>query len=140
MSFAGVFEGRLDEKSRVSIPAPFRKLLAEGEQLRLYCRFNSKLNCLSLFPESTWKEMSAETEKKSKIDAVSLQKYYASFVMVEIDSVGRILLTKLKDVIKITNNEIPLIFAGHGKFINLYNKDTYEQMFNNKNVQIEVKK
>lgn len=100
MRFIGDYQAKTDAKGRVFLPAAFRKILeAEGE-LTLIIRNDIFQKCLVLYPESVWN--SQLDNLKSNINPwnskqqMILRQFVADAEVAELDSQGRILLSKKK--------------------------------------------
>jgi len=100
MRFIGDYPAKADAKGRVFLPAAFRKVMeTEGEQ-RLIVRPDLFQPCLVLYPESLWNEMLDTMRSRLSRWNGQHQSIWRRFVadaeVVELDSNGRLLLTKRK--------------------------------------------
>ena len=104
--FIGEYTHTVDEKNRFSLPAKFRKEL--GSKIVVT---RGKDRCLSLYPTKTWSAISQEVAKLGHVE--SDPRYarftFAGAALIEIDSIGRILIpeflrefAELKSTIVIT--------------------------------------
>lgn len=98
MRFLGNIEAKLDTKSRVFIPAVFRKVLAVENQQTLYLRKDVFQDCITIYPQSVWEEeLGLLRSKLNKWDPDE-QDLYRQFMleaeMVEPDASGRILISR----------------------------------------------
>ncbi len=112
MLFTGNFDGKLDKKNRVFVPARFRRILArdyaggtaadenatDEPSTVLFARRDVFRNCLVLYPESVWEnELSLLRSRLNKWNPQE-QDVYRQFLLgaetVEMDSSGRILIPK----------------------------------------------
>jgi MraZ protein len=98
MRFFGKIEAKIDVKSRVFIPAVFRRMLqADGGQT-MYLRKDIHQPCLILYPESVWE--SEMTQLRSRLNKWNPehQEIFRQFTWdaetVEMDASGRILISK----------------------------------------------
>ena len=128
-SFIGKYDGKLDDKGRVPIPAPYRKRFDDNDKDQMVCRYDADLCCLNLFTLSAWEKEYEEIQEKfdyhKKEDKIFLQQILQEAYYVDIDSVGRILLNKeLKGKINIENE---VVFTGMGKYITISNKETRKE-------------
>ena len=98
IQFLGNIEAKLDVKSRVFIPAPFRKILLSSGQNELVIRKDVFQSCLTVYPQSVWEEEVAKLRSRlNRWDKVQ-QQLFRQFVVdaerVELDANGRILIPK----------------------------------------------
>lgn len=98
MRFLGNIEAKLDIKSRVFIPAVFRKVLvAEGQQT-LYLRKDVFQDCIIVYPQSVWEEELGLLRSKLNKWNPEEQDLYRQFMLeaeaVEPDVSGRILISR----------------------------------------------
>ena len=109
MRVSGNIAAKIDAKSRVFLPASFRRemesrlaaSLTEGQEMppvQLYLRRDDYQNCLLVYPAEVWdKEVAEVRARLDRWDPVE-QDLFRSFVMhtesVEMDPQGRILIPK----------------------------------------------
>lgn len=129
MRFIGNFEARLDAKSRVFVPAPFRRLLQTGGQPVLYLRKDIFEDCLVLYPDTVWEaELDTLRKKLSKWNPTQqaiFRQYTREAVLVEMDANGRILIPKsLMEACGITAD---VVFLGVDDTLELWDKATLEK-------------
>jgi len=89
--FRGQFSHTMDPKGRLSIPADFRDVLADGFGDKLMLAPNG--NSLDVYPERTWKELETKVSALPLLDPDrrSFQYLYLSGgKMVMLDPQGRI--------------------------------------------------
>ncbi len=129
MSFVGNFTVKTDAKNRMALPAPFRKMLNEGEKTSFILQKDIFQNCLILYPLDEW-NLQMERLRKSLNPYNSKHKRFKSQFLrntaeISLDSGGRILLPqKLMQLVDITK-EIEV--AGADTTIEIWNKKTYEE-------------
>lgn len=119
----GQFEGRIDEKSRISFPKRFREVV--GEKLVLTKGLEKNVIIVS---EKNWEALLEGTQDKPFInrDARELQRFILGNAMfVELDEKGRFLLPDfLRKYAAISGT---VIFAGMKRFIELWDKENWEE-------------
>ena len=98
--FIGEYPAKTDAKGRVFLPAAFRKVLeAEGEQ-GLVLRQDVFQHCLVLYPESVWgaqlEELRGKVNQWNSKQQMMLRMFEADAEPVELDSQGRLLISKRK--------------------------------------------
>ena len=107
--FIGEYRHTVDEKSRISLPAKFKKEL--GKKVVVTRGLD---NCLFLFTHKAWLQMSEETAKlgQMQMDSRGFNRFlFAGAVEIDVDSMGRILIPDyLRTFAKL--NEKNVVFAG----------------------------
>ena len=98
--FIGDYGAKTDAKGRVFLPAAFRKILeAEGEK-SLVLRNDVFQKCLVLYPESVWNTMlddlRGQVNQFNRQHQMMLRKFEADAEPIELDSNGRLLISKKK--------------------------------------------
>ncbi len=89
--FRGQFSHTVDPKGRVSIPADFREVLADGFGDKLMLAPNG--NSLDVYPERTWKELEAKVSELPLLDPDRRKfqyLYLSGGKMVMLDPQGRV--------------------------------------------------
>jgi transcriptional regulator MraZ len=91
--FRGQFSHTVDPKGRVSIPADFREVLADGFGDKLMLAPNPNGNSLDVYPERTWKDLESKVNNLPLLDP-DRRKYQYFYLsggkMVTLDPQGRI--------------------------------------------------
>lgn len=110
--FLGRYEHTIDEKGRLTIPARFRELLADGAYVTQGLDHN-----LIVLPTSSFHTMSESVNALSMTDPTARQLrrlIFSSAVQCEIDRAGRILLPQfLRDAIQLTDTATIVGVGGH---------------------------
>ncbi len=86
----GTHSYQLDPKGRISLPARFREVLADGAYLTL-----GQDGCLFCFPRAEWEERSREVRSAPLSDAEGRaygRMFFGSAEAVELDAQGRLLV------------------------------------------------
>lgn len=98
MQFLGNIEAKIDAKSRVFVPAVFRKLLLSASQNVLILRKDIFQDCLVLYPLHVWEEEVAYLRSKLNRWDKEQQHRFRQFVVdaerLEMDANGRVLIPK----------------------------------------------
>ena len=130
LSLLGEYEVAIDAKGRFLVPSGFRKQLPEGEGDRFVINRGFD-NCLSLFPLSSWNEMSEKLSKFNDFNpkAREFKRLFLNGAnTVDVDSAGRILLPKpLQEYAGIKKD---MVFSAQGDKVELWDKDTYYNYMN----------
>ena len=124
-TFIGKYDAKADVKGRVFIPSVYRRILPEGEKERLVMRKDADNDCLVLYPETVWNkkmaELKANLDEWNADDQLLLMQFVSDAEWLDIDSQGRVLISKkYLDLIGIENNEVLFVgmmdrFAAWGK-------------------------
>jgi len=100
MRFIGDYTAKTDAKGRVFLPATFRKCLGEAGETRLVLRADVFQKCLVLYPESVWNatldELRTRLNAWNSKQQMMLRRFVADADIVELDSNGRFLISKVK--------------------------------------------
>jgi len=129
MRFLGNIEAKLDSKSRVFIPAIFRKVLVGENQQTLYLRKDVFQNCIIVYPQSVWEEeLGLLRSKLNKWDPEE-QDLYRQFMLEaeveELDASGRILISK--QLLNSVGIESEVRFLGVDNTMEIWPKEALEK-------------
>lgn len=132
MFFTGQFDHALDDKGRVSVPAPFReKLQPQGNRLFITNYMLVLEPCLALYSPQQWNEVTERALQKSRADSDPDQElaqffYFARAHEVELDRQGRILIpAKLRDFAQI---EREATFSTQPGVLLLWSRSTFARI------------
>lgn len=110
--FLGRYEHTIDEKGRLTIPARYRELLADGAYVTQGLDHN-----LIVLPTASFHAMSESVNALSMTDPTARQLrrlIFSSAVQCEIDRAGRILLPQfLRDAIQLGGSAVIVGVGGH---------------------------
>ena len=100
MRFVGDYTAKTDAKGRVFLPAIFRRQLDGMDEEALILRKDVFQKCLVLYPMSVWNahvdDLQSRLSPWDRKDQMMLRQFVADAEQVELDSQGRILLSKNK--------------------------------------------
>lgn len=100
MRFVGDYTAKTDAKGRVFLPAIFRHQLDGMDEEALILRKDVFQKCLVLYPMSVWNAQVDDLQSRlspwDRKDQMMLRQFVADAEQVELDSQGRILLSKNK--------------------------------------------
>ena len=100
MRFVGDYTAKTDAKGRVFLPAIFRRQLDGMDEEALIVRKDVFQKCLVLYPMSVWNAQVDDLQSRlspwDRKDQMMLRQFVADAEQVELDSQGRILLSKNK--------------------------------------------
>lgn len=130
-TFIGKYEAKADVKGRIFIPAIYRKLLPDGERESIVMRKDAENDCIVLYPEHVWTQK--VTEFKSKLDEwnsqdqMLLMQFVSDAEWLDIDSQGRVLISKKHlQSIAVENSEV--LFVGMIDRFAIWSKARYTEV------------
>jgi MraZ protein len=125
--FAGRFEYAIDDKSRVSIPARFRDVLAASYDLRLF--LTNLDGCIVAYPYQEWLAIQDRLSGKASTRKEArnfLRFYYSGVTECPIDRLGRILIPQsLKGHANIQKN---VTIIGMNRKIEIWSQEVWEEL------------
>lgn len=129
-TFIGKYEAKADAKGRIFIPSAYRKLLPDGEKERIVMHKDAENACLILYPEHVWNEkvdqLKAALDEWNPTDQLILMQFVSGAEWLDIDSQGRVLISKKHlQSIAIENNEV--LFIGMIDRFAIWGKSRFEQ-------------
>ena len=128
ISFLGEYESTIDSKGRFLLPAAFRKQLPKDDDGRFVINRGFE-QCLTLYPEQTWKPIFANISKLNDFDPKvrSFRRHFLNGATpLEIDSAGRLLLPKNLSEYASVEKDIVLVSAVNK--IEIWDKKTYDEL------------
>ena len=129
MRFLGNIEAKIDTKSRVFIPAVFRKVLVAETQQTLYLRKDVYQNCIIVYPQLVWEEELSLLRSKLNKWNPEEQDLYRQFMLeaeaVESDVSGRILISR--HLLNSVGIESEVRFLGVDNTIEIWPKNVLEK-------------
>ena len=129
-TFIGKYEVKADVKGRIFIPSTYRKLLPDSEKERVVIRKDADNDCMILFPEHVWNqkvdELKSKLDEWNPVDQLILMQFMSDAEWLDIDSQGRVLLSKRNlQAIGVENSEV--LFVGLVDRVAIWSKTRYEQ-------------
>jgi len=129
-TFIGKYEAKVDAKGRIFVPAAYRKLLGDIEKDRIVMRKEEENNCLIFYPEAVWNQkieyLKSKLDEWNSIDELLLMQFVADAEWLDIDTQGRILVSKKNlQTLGIENGEV--VFMGMIDRFALWSKAHYEK-------------
>lgn len=126
--FRGRYEHSIDTKGRTSVPSRFREVMTTMGDAKLVVTTGLDA-CLVAYPMSEWLEFEERLAALPQFDAdvVTLKRIYVSgAVECEVDKVGRLLIPV--GLRKHANLKRDALWAGMGRYIELWAKETFEEL------------
>ncbi|MDD5184366.1 MAG: cell division/cell wall cluster transcriptional repressor MraZ [Paludibacter sp.] len=129
-TFIGKYDAKADVKGRIFIPSTYRKVLPDGEKERVVMRKDAENECLILFPENVWNkkvsDLQSNLDEWNPVDQLLLMQFVSDAEWLDIDSQGRILISKKNlRAIGVDNSEV--LFVGLVDRIAVWSKSHYEE-------------
>lgn len=128
MQFLGKIEAKIDSKSRVFVPATFRRLLQSSSQNILVLRKDIFQDCLVLYPVEVWEEevnhLRSQLNKWDKVQQHRFRQYVLDAERLEMDANGRILVPKR--CLQLAGIESEIQFLGVDNTIEVWAKGKLE--------------
>jgi MraZ protein len=129
-TFIGRYEAKADVKGRIFIPSAYRKLLPDGLRERVVMRKDAQNDCLIIYPEHVWTGMVEDFKSKldewNPTDQLLLMQFVSDAEWLDIDSQGRVLISKRNlQAIGVENAEV--LFVGMIDRFAVWSKVHYEQ-------------
>jgi len=130
-TFIGKYDVKADAKGRVFIPSGYRRLLPESDRERVVMRRDPHSDCLVIYPAGVWnakmQELKDALDEWNPEDQLLLMQYVSEAEWLEIDSQGRVLISrKHMEYLHPANGE--MIFVGMVDRFVLWGKSAYEQI------------
>ena len=130
-TFIGKYEAKADVKGRIFIPSAYRKLLPDGEKERVVMLKDAENDCLVVYPEHVWtkkvEELTSTLNEWKSQDQLFLMQFVSDAEWLDIDSQGRILISKKNlQAIGVENSEV--LFVGMIDRFALWSKSRFEQV------------
>ena len=131
----GVYECRLDAKSRLMLPKAFKKQLKPSLDAPFILKRSVFHQCLELFTMEQWNRVVLKINKLNRFVKKNndfIRMFTAGVKLVELDISKRLLLPKdLQLYAEISKH---LVLSSSGNMIEIWDKDKYENVINNKNI------
>jgi len=129
-TFIGKYEAKADVKGRIFIPSAYRKLLPDVDRERVVMRKDAENECLIIYPEHIWNEklegFKSKLDEWNPTDQLLLMQFVADAEWLDIDSQGRVLISKKNlQAIGVENAEV--LFVGMIDRFAVWSKVGYEQ-------------
>ena len=124
--FLSTIVNKIDNKGRVSIPAPFRSGLADQSFFGIVAFPSYQLSAIDACGIDRMEALSKSIDQIDNPDEIELASLsFAEAVQLAIDDDGRVVLPKkLSSHAQITNN---ILFVGKGPTFQMWNPENYEK-------------
>jgi MraZ protein len=127
----GVYECKMDAKGRVSVPASLKKQLLSLGSHGFILKRSVFSKCLELHTQDEWASVTNSLKKLNRFIKKNnefIRMFHAGVKQVEMDSSGRILISK--DLINFANLESNIVFSATPFGLEIWNLSDYEKAVN----------
>ncbi len=134
-TITGTYECKVDAKGRIMIPAPLKKQLTDSLNDGFVLKRSVFQPCLELYPMHEWNKMMEKVNKLNRFVKKNndfIRKFTAGVKMVEIDSLGRLLIPK--DLVVFANISKDLVLSSAINIVEIWDKDLYEASLSNDDI------
>jgi MraZ protein len=134
-TIVGTYECKVDAKGRVLLPAPLKKQLAASLQDGFVLKRSVFQPCLELYPMEEWNLMMQKINKLNRFVKKNndfIRRFTAGVKVVEIDSLGRLLVPK--DLVVFSSIAKDIVFSSAVNIVEIWDKELYEKSINGDDV------
>ena len=131
----GVYDCKLDAKSRLMLPKAFKKQLLYSLEDPFILKRSVFHTCLELFPMSEWNKVVVDINKLNRFVKKNndfIRMFTAGVKLVQLDNTGRLLLPK--DLQLYANIKKSVVLSSSANMIEIWDQVSYESIINNGNV------
>ena len=135
MHLIGVYECRLDAKSRLMLPKAFKKQLLSSLDSPFILKRSVFHKCLELFPMDEWNKVVLDINKLNRFVKKNndfIRMFTAGVKVVDLDVTGRLLIPK--DLQLYASIEKTVVLSSSANMIEIWDKNSYESIINNDTV------
>lgn len=123
----GTYECKIDAKGRVALPAPLKKQLGDLESGFVLKRSDFQ-KCIDFYTMEQW---NVEMQKINSLNRYIkenndfIRKFMSGVKLIEIDSVGRMLIPK--DLLEYSEIDKDIVLSALGNRVEIWDKEAYEK-------------
>ena len=135
MHLIGVYDCKLDAKSRLMLPKAFKKQLMTSLNEPFILKRSVFHNCLELFPMEEWNKVVLDINKLNRFVKKNndfIRMFTAGVKLVHLDTTGRLLLPK--DLQLYAHISKHVVLSSSANMIEIWDRNSYENIINNKNI------
>ena len=124
----GTYECKVDAKGRLMIPSALKKQLANSLQDGFVLKRSVFQPCLELYPMEEWDLMMQKINKLNRFVKKNndfIRRFTAGVKIVEIDTLGRLLVPK--DLVSFASILKDVVFSSAVNIVEIWDKDLYEK-------------
>ena len=134
-SIIGTYECKVDAKGRLLLPASLKKQLAASLNNGFVLKRSVFQPCLELYPMAEWTVMMRKINKLNRFVKKNndfIRRFTAGVKEVEIDNLGRLLISK--DLVTFGHIDKDVVLASAVNIIEIWDKELYEKSLDNNEV------
>jgi MraZ protein len=127
-SIVGTYECKVDSKGRLMLPVPLKKQLNNSLQEGFVLKRSVFQQCLELYPMAEWNLMMQKINKLNRFVKKNndfIRRFTAGVKVIEIDSTGRLLITR--DLVVFASVDKDVVLSSAVNIIEIWDKDLYEK-------------
>ena len=135
MHLIGVYECKLDAKSRLMLPKAFKKQLISALDAPFILKRSVFHKCLELFPMNEWNKVVLEINQLNRFVKKNndfIRMFTAGVKVVDLDATGRLLIPK--DLQEYSGIRKKVVLSSSANMIEVWDKESYELIINNENI------
>ncbi len=128
LNLIGTYECKIDAKGRLMLPQAFKKQLAPILQDGFVLKRAVFQKCLELYPIAEWNVLSAKVNSLNRFNKKNdefIRRFNAGVKPVEVDSAGRILVSK--DLGAFAQLEKSIVVNAAFNILEIWDKELYEK-------------
>jgi len=128
MELLGVYECKMDAKGRVSVPSSLKKQLISIGTAGFVLKRSVFSKCLELHTQKEWIDLTNSIKKLNRFVQKNnefIRIFHAGIKQVEMDSAGRILISK--DLVGFANLKNTIVFSATPFGLEIWNQSDYEK-------------
>lgn len=127
----GTYECKVDAKGRLMLPVSFKKQLASVMNNGFVLKRAVFQPCLELYPMNQWELLMQKINKLNRFKKKNndfIRRFTAGVKFVELDSSGRLLISK--DLVGFSGISKEIVVTSAVNIIEIWDKDNYEKAIN----------
>ena len=131
----GVYECKLDAKSRLMLPKAFKKQLLSSLDDAFILKRSVFHNCLELFPMDQWNKVVMDINQLNRFVKKNndfIRMFTAGVKLISLDVTGRLLVPQDLQLYAGINKNI--VLSSSANMIEIWDKNSYESIINNDEV------
>ena len=129
-SFIGDFVCKADSKSRIVVPASFRRVMESSAETVFVLRRNIFGQCVDMYPKSEWERMIADVRTKLNLfnpkHVAFMREFCRGMQEVELDANGRILLPRR--MLEEVGIDKEIVLAAQDRIIQIWDAKAYGEV------------